>query len=80
VCADRAGQPLGSATARHDPEKRLRLTDEEVPVSHHAKIAGPSELRVETERRTVEGGNEDDPAPVHPQERRVQAVELHGSP
>src|SRR3989440_3431688 len=30
--------------------------------------------------RTVEGSNEDDTAAIHPQKRRVQAVELDGSP
>ena len=32
--------------------------------------------RAETESRTVEGSNEDDAAAIHPQERRVLAVEL----
>ena len=56
------------------------MADEEVPVSHDAQIARPSEFRAKAERRTVEGSNEDDAAAVHPQERRVQAVHLDGSP
>jgi hypothetical protein len=80
VSADQAGQSLGAATARHDSEQHLRLADEEVSLGHDAQIARPGEFRTETESRTVEGGNEDDAAAVHPQERRVQAVELDGSP
>lgn len=78
--ADQAGQPLGAATARHDSEEHFGLADEEVSVGHDAQIARPGEFRAETESRTVQGGNEDDAAAVHPQERRVQAVELDGSP
>jgi hypothetical protein len=80
VGADETGQSLGAATARHDSEEHFRLADEEVSVSHDAQIARPGELRAETERRTVEGGHEDDAAAIHPQERRVQSVELDGSP
>jgi hypothetical protein len=56
------------------------VADEEVSISHDAQIARPGELRAKTQRRTVEGSNEDDAATIHPQERRVQAVELDGSP
>jgi hypothetical protein len=80
VGADEAGQSLGAATAWHDSQEHLGLADEEVSVSHDAQIARPGELRAEAERRTVEGGNEDDAAAVHPQERRVQSVEFDGSP
>jgi hypothetical protein len=33
VGADQAGQPLGAATGRHDPEKHLWLADEWVGVA-----------------------------------------------
>ena len=49
-------------------------------VSHDTQIARPGQLRAEAERRTVKGGNEDGAAGVHPQERRVQAVLLDGTP
>ena len=78
--ADQPGQSLAAAAARHDPEEDFRLADEELAIGHHAQIARPGEFRAQTQRRTVEGGNEDDAAGVHAQERRVQAVELGGSP
>ena len=78
--ADQPGQPLAAAAARHDPEEDFRLTDEELPIGHHAQIARPGEFRAQTQSRTVKCGNEDDAAGVHAQERRVQAVELGGSP
>jgi hypothetical protein len=51
----------------------------EIAVSHDAQIAGPGEFRAETESRTVEGSHEDDAATIHPQERRVETIELNGS-
>src|SRR6202011_4209271 len=69
-----------AATPRHHPEKDFRLADEELPICHDAQIARPRKLRAQTQSRTVEGGNEDDAAGVHAQERRVQAIELGGSP
>ena len=80
VGADEPGQSLAAATARHDPEEDFRLADEELPIGHDAQIAGPGEFRAQTQRRTVQGGNEDHAAGVHAQERRVQAIELGGSP
>ena len=79
VGADQPGQSLAAAAARHDAEEDFRLADEEVPIGHHAQIACPGEFRAQAQSRTVEGGNEDDAAGVHAQERRVQAVELGGS-
>ena len=80
VGADQPGQPLGATTARNDAQEDFGLADEEVAVGHDPQIACPGELRAQAESRTVEGGNEDDTAGVHPQKRRVQAVELDGSP
>jgi hypothetical protein len=80
VGADQPGQSLAAATAGHDPEEDFRLTDEELPIGHHAQIARPGEFRAQTQSRTVKCGNEDDAAGVHAQKRRVQAVELGGSP
>ena len=53
---------------------------QELPIGHDTQIACPGEFRAQAESRTIEGGNEDDAAGVHPQERRVQAIELGGSP
>src|SRR5215213_2414626 len=62
------------------PRSTSGVADEEVPVSHDTQIARPGQLRAQAERRTVKGGNEDGAAGVHPQERRVQAVLLDGTP
>jgi hypothetical protein len=80
VGADQPGESLAAATARHDPEEDFRLTDEELPIGHDTQIARPGEFRAQAQGRTIKGGNEDDAAGVHTQERRVQAVELGGSP
>ena len=80
VRADQAGQSLGSATARHDAEQDLGLADEEVAVGHHPQVVGPRELGAQAQGRTVEGGDEDDAASVHLQERLVQALELDRRP
>jgi hypothetical protein len=62
------------------PQEHLRLTDDEVPVSHDPQVVRPGELRAETEGRPVQGSDEDDAAAVHPQERLVQAGELDRRP
>jgi hypothetical protein len=79
VGADQAGQPLGAATPWIDSQEHFGVADEEVSVSHDTQIARPGQLRAQAERRTVKGGNEDGAAGVHPQQRRVQAVELDGT-
>src|SRR4029450_13198000 len=79
VGADQAGQSLSAATAWIDSEEHFRVADEKVAVSHDAQVARPGEFRAEAESRTVEGSHEDDAATIHPQERRVQTVELNGS-
>ena len=76
VGADQAGQPLGAAAARDDAEEDLRLPDEEVSVGHDPQVARPGELRAEAEGGTVEGGDVEHTAGVHPQEGPVQTFQL----
>ena len=66
VGTDQAGQSLGAATPWIDSEEHFRVSDEEVPVSHDTQIARPGQFRTEAESRTVQSGNEDDAAGIHP--------------